>query len=424
MRFRGRLGSLRGAVATVGALLWVSVAGSALAQMGPATSGGYYPEKGNKNDRPALEFDIIGQIIYDSNVARSSEEVAQKRGLTPQDGVATPGIKFDVVRPAGKQFLYIHGNLGYDFYIINTILNRPRININGGTTGQIGLCQDTLDSTIRYYQRDLAQQSLVSVRNAETNVNLSASATCGQPIGFAPTASVSQDWIRNSNSHQTAFDSNQFTASPGLSYRQPSLGNLTGFFRYSNIVYPNRGILIGLPNVSDSVNIYAGGAGFQRALGRITGGGELSYSSVESSLPGSKPFQGLTWSVDLSYKAGNRLQAHALFERSPGPSNRAGSTFVINTIYNLDGSYELNRRMTFNLGASARNEQYGGGLHTTVSELNNQTIYNVFGSYIYRLNRRWSADLHALWERRDANVPGLGYSDERVGITLTAGFGR
>src|SRR5579859_7589761 len=112
------------AIATAGVLAGTLCGGQALAQQAPTLSTA--PQ--------ARETELSGSVNvqYDSNVARSSRELAEARHLSLDDELITPRADFTIARQVGPQILFLEGYTSYVFHIHDTILNREDINVTGG----------------------------------------------------------------------------------------------------------------------------------------------------------------------------------------------------------------------------------------------------------------------------------------------------
>ena len=145
-----------------------------------------------------VEFGVTGDVVYDSNVARSDRELAAMRGLTLSDEIFTPSAFINLALPFGRSSLFLGGSAGYDFYVNNHVLDQERISILGGGIGQFGPCHETLSGSFARSQSDLNNIDTLAVTNTENHESVALAATCGRATGLAPTAQVSENWEQNS----------------------------------------------------------------------------------------------------------------------------------------------------------------------------------------------------------------------------------
>jgi hypothetical protein len=380
----------------------------------------------NPNVR-SVELDIVGEALYDSNVARSDEAVAEDRGITSlQDEVFTPSARLNINLPVGREALFLQSSAGYDFYRINTILNRERINVLGGVTGPTGPCRETLTGSYARYQSDLVDlagpEVLLSTRNTEDHEAINLDGTCGRAIGLAPTFSLSQAWADNSAVVRRVVDSRTFSATGGLAYARPALGSLSVFGEFITTEFPNNVLLVdGMPQ-ADGYQVYAGGLRYDRRLGaRIQGVVSLSYTSLDPAI-GNDGFRGFTYSADGTYQASSRLQAHIDFSRVTTPSNVLGASFSVDQNLLAEGIYAVGPRLSLKLGALRLARHYEGPGLVDDLDLTNETIYTVYTTATYTLSKRLAFALDLRREQRDANISAFSYVSTRVGLTATGTF--
>ncbi|MEO9213187.1 MAG: hypothetical protein ABI242_08600, partial [Caulobacteraceae bacterium] len=315
-------------------------------------------------------LDVIGQILYDSNVSGGNSDLAAAKGLKPADEIFAPSVNLNIVRPVGREVVFLQASAGYDFYRVNSILNRERIDLRGGVSGRVAACNATVTGDYDRFQSNLGDLSRLAVKNTVDHESIGLDGSCGRPIGLAPTFSVNQNWTANSSLQQSFSNSNSTTASGGLAYRRPTFGSLSVFGQYTTTTYPNRGNLIGFPGISSGYTSWAGGLRFERRLGaRIQADATLSYTSLSPDIAGTGGFKGLTYSGDITYRASRRLSGNLDFQRGPVPSNRLNSLYSLNQSLGAAVSYEAGPRVTLRLGASYVTEGYGGGLPSHFLEL-------------------------------------------------------
>jgi hypothetical protein len=376
----------------------------------PATSG------------PHREVDVIGDLLYNSNVAATDAQLAAARGLTLEDEIFTPSILLNLSHPIGVGQIFLTGNAGYAFYANNTILNREVIDLAGGVSGRWLLCQETLSGNISRQQSDLNQQTIVTVKNTVATESVNLSGTCGRDVGFSPNFSVSQLWKTNSAELDQINNERTFTAVAGLAYRRPTFGSLGLFGEFDEITFDNRTIYVGNQSLTSGFDNYTVGLRYVRQFGsRLQTTAAISYTDLEPFL-GGVGYEGFTYSADGTYKAGSRLSFHADFSRATAPSTFFYANFSINTTEQADATFVLSGRIKMQLLGSIENETYHGALLDPGIELTDQTIYNIMGTATYAFNPRISLALRLGGQKRDANQPGLSYSNFQAGLQAKAAF--
>src|SRR6185312_2337342 len=133
---------------------------------------------------PLFEITTSLSARYDSNVARASDEIAQKRGIKPADWLLSPSINIQLDKALGSQSIYFNGDVGYDLYARNHVLDRERILLDGGA---------------RLHHSDLSEiVDAATAKNTENVRKIALDVQCGGPIGIIPFAGASRTWASNS----------------------------------------------------------------------------------------------------------------------------------------------------------------------------------------------------------------------------------
>ncbi len=373
-----------------------------------------------------VEVDVAGNVVYDSDVARSSRELAAARGLTLSDEIFTPSGSVDLELPIGRSSVFFAGSGGYDFYVNNHVLNQARINVLAGGIGQTGPCRETLSGTYARSQTDLSDLETVAVKNTEDHASVSLGFACSQPVHLAPTLQVSESWERNSAPVRQLVNDHSLVATLGLAYQRPALGTLSLFGEFLDTAFPNQVVLLGATRQTGGYQVFGGGLKFDRRLGaRIQGTVSLSYSTLEPDIVGSGGFAGVTYSGDLTYRASARLNGHVEYARAITPSNIVGANFSIDDTLMGEVVYRLGVRFEITLGASRTAHHYNVSpfdQSTIPLFITDQTISAGYASVAYKMNRRLSFVLDVREERGDANIQALGYDSTRIGLTAKGIF--
>ncbi len=377
-----------------------------------------------------LDIDVVAAVLYDSNVADSSALLAQQRGLKLSDESFRPSLAFNLGHRLGRQTVYLQGSVGYDFYRVNHVLNRERIDIHPGVLGQIGLCSGNLSGDYTRQQTELADLALLDqtnalsvVKNTEETKKLLLSASCGKNIGFFPTSEISETWTSNSSSRLQFADSRTFSGTAGLAYQWRSAGRTSLFTNYVRADFPNRRPLVFGSSLNDGYDVISGGASYERRIGaRLDGTFSISYTSLTPRSAGSPGFKGLTYSADASYQIGSRLLAKLTFARATLPSSRVGATFSINKTLSGELDYKVSPRLNLSVGGTYEHRSYPNSQGSASNDLTEESVNSEFGRATYRFNRRISLALDLTHTRREANFTPLNYSSTRVGLTVRSSF--
>ncbi len=373
-----------------------------------------------------VEFDVVSDVIFDSNIARSDRGLAAARGLTLSDEILTPSGLINLALPIGRSSLFLNGSAGYDYYVNNHVLDQARINVLGGGISQFGPCRETLSGSYARSQTALSDLNTLAVANIEGHESITIGAVCGHASGLAPTAQVSESWEQNSAPVRQLVNDRSFTASAGLAYQRPALGLVSLFGEFVDTAFPDEIVVQGNTRRTGGYQVYAGGVKFDRRLGaRIQGTVSLSYSALSPDIAGSGSFEGVTYSGNLTYRASGRLNAHVQYARSVTPSNVVGANFSIDETLLGQVDYKLGPRLGLTLGATRMTHHYNISASYQLAfplSIKDQTIAAGFASVTYRLNRRLSFLLDLREERGDANIRAFGYDSTRIGLTAKGTF--
>jgi hypothetical protein len=379
------------------------------------------------------DVELVGAVVYESNVAGSTAAVAALRRLQPSDEIFEPSVHFTLARPIGRETVYVVGDAGYDFYARNSVLNRENLDIHPGAIGKVGPCQTDLTGEYSRAQRELSELATsptgLAVPFQDRNVlqveEVGGDATCGRGVGFGPSVTASETWTQNSSKLERYVDAQTFSGSGGITYQRPVLGSLRVFGAFSDTRFPNRAGLAGIEGagVATGYQTFSGGVTYTRAVGsRLQGSVSLSYTKLDQQGAASPGFSGPTYSASLFYQVSSRLTATASVSRATVPSIRLNSTFSIEDFYSGGLNYRLSSRLTAGGGASFVHEAFNGTATPVAFDLTDEKIYRIFGNVTLQLTRRVALGLDVQQLQRNANFPGLSYPDTRVGLTARATF--
>jgi hypothetical protein len=373
---------------------------------------------------PALR--LSGSFLYDSNVSRSSEQVALERGISQADEIYNVSAVVDYTKQFGRGSAFVTGTAGYTFYQNNTILNREHIDVAGGFVQSFGDCSVQLRGNYLRQQSDLQDIDVtVIAKNTQTVPVASLGFSCTQPSGFSPYADVSETWAYNSSPIVQLSDYRSLVADAGVAYRQPSLGEIDLFAQYDGTDFPKRQVLVADPLglVDDSYIVNGGGIRLVHTFGaKLTTSATVRYTTLHPRSPLEQGFSGVTYEVDLGYAASSRLQLSLSAARSTNPSNQIGTAYSVDEDYSAGASYKINSRLNFNLSGRWANQSYSGDFLPGSGVITSQTIKSISGYLSYNFSRNLSLNLNAGHDERTANIATFNFASTRVGISVTAAF--
>lgn len=365
-----------------------------------------------------LDFGLEAAAEYNSNVARTSEELANLRGIELADTIFTPAATIDALLPLGKHSVFLNGRVGYSFYNKNTELNRERLDLTAGLNGQVGPCQTTLSGTFTRGVNQLEDPVLIDdPKNIQETKQVGINVACMRGSGLGLVGSASKVWTDNDQPLAQQSDAERSSLTLGVSYSRPALGTITLFGNRDKAEYPNR-------IVGGGYELTGIGVSYERQLGaRIQGSVSIASTTVEQQGPlaAEGDLETLSYSADLSYRASSRLKFKALFDRSVTPSAAIGRSYDIAETYSFGGDYNLGSRITVNLGVS-RVERESDGLMVPGVSLTDSRTDAVFGTVRYKQSERLAFVLTAGREERTTNAPLFDYKNTRIGLAAQLSF--
>ncbi|MGH7016654.1 MAG: outer membrane beta-barrel protein [Caulobacteraceae bacterium] len=368
-----------------------------------------------------FEIDVIGDIIYDSNVA-GVEAANSPSGIKPEDEIGRPSLALDIFLPMGREAVFLKGTAGYDFHAVNTQLNGPRIDLTGGAQAGLGPCRETLTGSYSLRQTQLYLLPY-ALKNLSQNGLVSFDAECGRQIGLGTTFAASEDWSGNQNPTLQIQNYRTFNVSGGLAYRRPVFGQLSLYGQYQSTDFTHRFVPVGARLIQDGYQVASGGVRYDRPIGdRMEGIVSLSYSSLEPKIPGETGYKGLDYTGDLIYRFTHRLHAHLTISHMTKPSNQPGGDYSIAQTYELDADYQMGPRLDLVLGGGYQSNDYRGIALIPVFFINHDRETNIHGSAKYKLGRRLTLGLSVQHTHRDASPAIFSYGDTRADLSITSTF--
>lgn len=409
------------------ALVGVAASASAAsAQVGPDQMVGARLKR-------TVDISANASVQYDTNVARTSEALAARENIRPEDTTYTPSIYANLLLPIGRQAVFLNGSVGYTGHQYNTQLDSAHADIKGGVGNSLGPCGTVLSGAYSRGRSEFGNNLLVTnVADIQEVQRIEFGIACKRSAGLGIFADATRSWSSNSLPQSANGNYVSTVYSGGVSYQRPSFGSLSLTAEDAKTDYSADGIAALLVGPT-AFEAKSGGVRYERRLGgRIQASAAVNYTKATSqqalpvgaTIPTSRDFSGLTYSGDVSYRASSRLTGHAGFNRSVNPSQITGGSFEVDTEYQLGVTYRMGTRITLALTGRDRQTSVHGDIPlilaaTTLTEARSKTIE---ASADYRLNKRLSFILSARHETRDANNPLFAYDDDGVGLSVSARF--
>ncbi len=398
---------------------------------------------------PARQINIRASLeaSYDSNVFGFGDNRNVLDTRSKDDFSLTPSLLVDVVLPFGRNSAYLRGQLGYDFHLENTELNRERISLDGGATVAVaGSCSTSASMSYSRLRSNAGDIFIVDpeidpdfrqVRdNVQERKSIGGRVSCGGAIGLSPSLGYNHTEARNGSSFFRSNDSNQDAVDFSLGYQRPSLGRVALYGSYAEGEYLGRDIFGGLrgltpfdPNNLDGVKNYSAGVRFERNIGsRISGAVAVGYSWVDPKAINSRRFRGNNYSVNLNLRPTDRLSVDLLATRSADLSNSAFATYSLTEVYSLNGTYRMNPRLAFNFGSSYQTRDYRTEVQVAPGLgfrfVDKDKFTRAYVGAVYELNRRLRINGLFSQQGRRSNDARFNYTNSTVTVGVSYRLGR
>lgn len=394
-------------------VLGVCAAASALAQ--PAAAG--VPTL----DTPPVSVQF--SATYYTNVSGSSDAVAALRGLNTEDVVYAPSINLNLVEPLGGATVFLSGYLGYDIHQRNTVLDRERINIQGGGNARLAVCDTTLSGIYARSQSDLTDLVVVAVNNTQETITAALDAVCSTGGRLTPSFGVAHTWSTNSAIQYLTQEYESTVANGALAYNAGSMGTFSLIGSFSRTDYPNRFFLLPTGLKSDGYNMYSGGIRYQNdIMPNLNLSASVSGTRLETDNNVGAGFDGITYDATLTLRASSRLNFTAGLSRQTKPSMYLNSSYSVAESYFAGFDYRISGRLKAAVNASYTKSDFSGGALLPGFNITDQNYKSVMGSLSYTISPTFSASLNGGYTQRDANVLGYSYSGAQVGLSLSKAF--
>jgi hypothetical protein len=368
---------------------------------------------------PSLTISPHLNLLYDSNIARSSPELAAQRRLHQSDFRASPGLTIDLEKPFGNQSIFLNGDVGYDFYARNHRLNSARVLLDGGVNYRVSRCSGAVTGNLRIRQSQLEEfLDAGPVKNIEYFRKVGVGVRCGGAIGLAPFANVGRSWASNSNSLRDFADYTMNEASGGIAYTRPTFGELSVVASVRKAEYTHREGL----DLSNGYKVFSIGGRYSRDIGsRLKGSFGVFRTTVD---PGSgfQEFTGVTTDASLDALLGGNLQAHLSWTRDISPVTLGFGSFEVDNRLDLSGTYALSPRLSLGAGGGLVRRHVEGDSNLSLTQIDRERRWFAFSTLTYHRSARTAIDLQFRHEQRRADPSIFNYNSTSVGLNFRLSF--
>lgn len=395
-----------------------SLTGLALLPAGPALA------QGTTEAVTEISFDLNG--VYEDNVPRSSDALAQQRGLEQEDFILSPTVSLNIVRLIGTAEVAVRGQVGYVFHANNSELDRERIGLNAQAEVPVGPCRVGPEVGFQRRQSDLRDIVFLpavganAIQNTETVQSYGVSLACGRNPGLQPFGGVTFEKADNSSALRDRAEYEATTYRGGLRYVSAALGELSLFAsRKETELSPLAFAQGGDPSYRfDEISIE-----FKRDIGsRIQATISAGYGRLDSDNIFVNSFKGLVWNVELSALIGANLRVTAGTGRDVGNSLASDAGFVVTTPHRVRLEYAFSDRARFDLGGAITKRRFGYSVAPGPNVITNETQRSIDGGLSYDLGRLFNIRLFAGHEQRNANGTLFDYDANFVGASIGLRF--
>jgi hypothetical protein len=361
------------------------------------------------------------RVTHHSNVVHGNSVTAAARGLTPEDVVIQPKLSVNLDRALGRERVFLHADVGYDFYTRNSILNRENIATSGGVSSDLHICAVTTDGGYARHQSDLAEVGLVQAVNVETLLNARMSASCLPASVLSPFFSFQWSQTRNTAISRKPSDSDNIGAQGGVRYRMGSFGSVGGNVGWQHVTFPD--VLPALAGTTQGgYNLYDAELTAKRELGtRLSFDVGIGYNKVVSDSVGIPDFGGATYKFEGTYEPSSRLHFVASYDHSVKPERRFGAGYSLTSLVSVGASYKIGPRGSFSLQASQRKRD-PRGTSTVGAAAERERTDIVSATLRYDLATHANVGMDVEREERHAEIATFNYSDTRIGIFISSAF--
>jgi Putative beta-barrel porin 2 len=370
---------------------------------------------------PSVTVAPQATVTYDSNWARSSEELAELRGLKLADVRYAPELDVDTEMPVGRHVLFAHAEAGYDFFQRNTQLNRERLLGRGGARVAFSRCTSTLTGSFSRGQSSLADFVDVRViKNVETVRSVGFEGRCGGPVGFVPLLSMNYASADNSAEILQLSDNDRFNVKGGIAYTRGSFGELSLIGEYTKVRYPHR---LDLPDgLSDSYRSVSLGARYERKIGSQISGSVSLFRTTVRPAGGSGRFSGLTAKANLNWTPTPFIKTQLNLAREVQPASLAEADYILVNSLGLNAEYARGPRVSFTAGGGFDKRNLKGERDTAFFQIQSDRRRYAYLGATYRFNRIIALHGELRREIRNADIDDFDYTSNRAMLNLRLAF--
>jgi hypothetical protein len=365
-------------------------------------------------------IDVIGAILYDSNVSRGSDPVNVARDLHKSDVTYSPGVAAEAFLPLGQNAVFLNADVGYDFREYNKQLESARANIDGGAFAKLGPCQLSVSGGYQVQQSDLANLPIVVTTNRRTTRSVGSQLLCASSGGLTGFASAGATDSSNSADFNLV-DSNSTSLSAGFGYGNRQIGTLQIIGGYTKTSYDESAnpLIVSQPGYE----AYSAGLQYSRKIGnRLQGSATIGFQTVRSESPLLGTSSNLSGSGDLTYRINSRASLNLAYSRGAAPSVVEGYDYILAQSIRAEGLYSLSSRLNASFGASFSKSEYKG-LSVAITDFPaDGDVRSLFAQVTLTLGRTASFSLRANQEKRTSTVSIFDYTAYQVGATAKKTF--
>jgi hypothetical protein len=369
---------------------------------------------------PERRLDIGVSVInsYDSNILRLPPGIAAPPGQSRNDIRATPSFTIDLQQPLGRQSVFLSGSAGYDFYAENNQLERERVELTGGTNLNFQVCGSTLSATYGRQQSDLADilpgESAV---NTQTRSLYRARLGCRGLSALEPSFTYERERLENSDPLRRNGNSTSDLYAFSAGFDRPALGKLGASISYRESRYDRTALIPA--GQQNGIRVYTAELSFERQLGsQLTGAVSGGATRVDPRLPGVPGFRGLSYSADLTFTPGTRLQARLGLSREAEQPNLLNISYAITDSVQGQLRYALGDRIRLTAGADYIRRKLRDSALTPgpVLQTSDRRLL-LFGGASFTAGERVTLSLDGRAERRRSDFRELSFNNVSVALT-------
>lgn len=377
-----------------------------------------------------VNLSVSNRLTYDTNALRALAPTSDEDDDNGGDFILSPAVNMDILLPVARQSVFLSGSLGYDFYMSNSRLNRENIGLAGGVNLAAGnRCTGLLSvDYTRGQMDDLTFIDGFDPNNVIESRGYNARVNCGEGQGLTYGGGYRHMDSENSSTRRAISDYRSDTFDVSLGYSRPALGTISLYGSYTNTTYPNRVFIVdsgtetGL--LEDGVEVYSAGIRGQRQIGALLSGMvSAGFTTVKPKLPGVSDFSGPSYSANLTFTPGTRMQFSLTAERSVDQSNLLNISYAITDSISLDAQYAMSDSFSLVGGVGyvkRRLEQ--SPVEDDLFTANNDKNWRVSGGFRYSANRPWSLNGDISYSKRESDNNLFDYNSTRASLMVAYRF--